>query len=271
MGVGLGVHLSAGRAAASPEPPLRLGAALGSDPSGLPRSHTRLTPPTHTHTLPLADPDDSATAPFPSPPPAENPPAAPALEASGRQVGIASSGMTGRCCPLATCRDAFFPAAANGSWLSVIPGATHATFSGGNTLERMGADALCGRGSDSRAEVVTLASTPLLAWLWQELAGDGSSSDGGAAAADAAAAAAAAANAPVPTPKVEKVACAEAGGSPMAEFWTWLVRQEVAGKILFTVKGATGDEWQQLLSFGAAPAPAPVPSPALEIARSATF
>ena len=45
-----------------------------------------------------------------------------ALEASGMAVGITGAGILGGCNPVASGYRAFWDAAANGSWLSVLPG-----------------------------------------------------------------------------------------------------------------------------------------------------
>ena len=50
-------------------------------------------------------------------------------------------------------------------------GAAHAQFSDGGCLVNAAADLLCGRGSDSRPQVAGLASTQMLAWLWNALVG----------------------------------------------------------------------------------------------------
>lgn len=156
----------------------------------------------------LVDPDDSATAPFPRPPPEDNPLAAAALLAAGVPVGLSSGGVAGRCCPVDTCRGAFWPAAGNGSWLSVLPGASHSTFVSGGVLVDAASDLLCGKGGDSREEVVTLTATPMLAWLWQQLQGEG----GGGG-----------------------------GASPMPAFEAFVAAQESAGMLQFEVKGGDGE------------------------------
>lgn len=51
-------------------------------------------------------------------------------------------------------------------------GAAHATFADGGCIVNAGADLLCGRGRDSRAQAAALTSTQALAWVWQQLVGE---------------------------------------------------------------------------------------------------
>ena len=47
----------------------------------------------------MADPDDSATSPFPPPPPADNPSSVAALAATSLPIAITASGVIGPCNP----------------------------------------------------------------------------------------------------------------------------------------------------------------------------
>ena len=192
-----------------------------------------------------------------------NPSATRALAASGLPVAMAAAGVVGRCNPAGSGYRRMWPAAGRGSWLSVLPGAAHATFAEGGAVVDVAADLLCGRGSDSRAQVVDLVAPQALAWLWQEL-----ESGGGAGAAAAAAGAAAAAEEAAVAE--EEAAAAAADGpaaapwtgypSPLPGFFEWVATQQAAGRLKFQIKRG-GPVFEP---FAGAPAPAagPVAFPA---------
>ena len=115
----------------------------------------------------LVDPDDTATAPRPTPFSATNPPAVDALAASGLPLAIIAAGVIGPANPAKYGPAAFFPAAGPGSWLARLPGASHSQFADGGAVINLAADAVCGRGRVSRKYVLSATATVMLAWLWQ--------------------------------------------------------------------------------------------------------
>ncbi|KAI7843307.1 hypothetical protein COHA_003138 [Chlorella ohadii] len=153
----------------------------------------------------LVDPVDLSRF---SPESADNPSAARALRESGQAIGMAAAGITGSCNPVDGSSAFMWAAAGNGSWRGLEPGAAHATFADGGCVVNAGADLLCGRGKDSRAQAAALTSTQALAWFWQQLVGEQQT-----------------------VPPSE---------SPMPAFARWVAAQQVAGTLEFEVKGEEG-------------------------------
>lgn len=56
-------------------------------------------------------------------------------------------------------------------WATAAAEAGHAQFADAGCVINAGADLMCGKGRAKRPAVATLATTPLLAWLWEQMEG----------------------------------------------------------------------------------------------------
>lgn len=142
----------------------------------------------------------------------ENPSAARLLrEAGNLAIGISGAGIISSCNPTEGNFWTLWDAAAGGSWLSVIPGASHSTFVDAGPVLNVIQDALCGRGSSSRSEVAELSVTPMLNWFWKQLTDKG-----------------------IAPPRIDALR----GKSPEPSFMKWIERSVEDKKISqFDVKG----------------------------------
>ncbi|KAI3429238.1 hypothetical protein D9Q98_005337 [Chlorella vulgaris] len=148
-----------------------------------------------------------------------NPSAIRALRESGRRVGMSAAGILSSCNPVDAGYLPMWAAAANGSWLGVLPGASHSTFIDAGCITNAAADLLCRKGGDGRRQVAALTSTPLLAWLWSQLEGQGQQEQAAR--------------------QQDVTARLEAGGSapsPLPAFFAWVSRQQQEGRIEFAVR-----------------------------------
>ena len=184
------------------------------------------------------------------------------LAAGGGQVvvGVSASGIiVPSCNPLDGGYPDFLAAAGNGSWLGVIPGrggglwvhpmmgghvssltrvrsctsmlpshagASHTSVLDGGFLVNAAADLVCSRGTDSREEVAALTATPMLAWLWQQLVGQGRQS--------------AQQQQEQQQQQQQTVGSSAPGGvadtpSPMPAFYEWVQQQGATGKLDFLI------------------------------------
>ncbi|EFN59881.1 hypothetical protein CHLNCDRAFT_153950 [Chlorella variabilis] len=150
-----------------------------------------------------------------SPESADNPSAVRALAASGLAVGMTAAGVISSCNPADAGYQPMYAAAGNGSWLGIIPEASHSQFIDAGCVGNAAADLLCGKGSDSRRQVAELTATPMLAWLWDQLVGQQQQQ------ADA--------------------ANGTSAGSPLPSFFSWVLRQQQAGMLEFQVKREEAD------------------------------
>ncbi|KAF8056356.1 hypothetical protein HT031_006355 [Scenedesmus sp. PABB004] len=134
----------------------------------------------------LVDPVDNTMF---SPESEQYPSAAKALAAAQprRRAGVSGAGVVSLCNPADANYPRFVDALAPGSWLEVLPNATHLAFAGAG----FGSLPICGKGALSAREATSITAATMLAWLQQERSGRPPPTIAREAAAETAAAAAA--------------------------------------------------------------------------------
>ena len=112
----------------------------------------------------LIDPvDSSGFAPIST----ENPSAVASLSASGKEIAVVGASIVGSCNPVQGNYKKFYAAGAPGSWQIVLNGTSHSQFAIAGGLFDMISDSLCGKGTQSRAEIANTVASSMVSWFTQ--------------------------------------------------------------------------------------------------------
>ena len=126
------------------------------------------------------------------------------------KIGIVGAGVLSGCNPLQYGNYIkFFNVSGHHSWELIIKGASHSTFiDTGNGVLNFALDSFCHKARNiSRQDTALLASTPMIAWFYNELKGGG-----------------------------------EEGAHAMKGFYDWVNKEREEGRIEFNVRGSDDDD-----------------------------